>query len=257
MSAIRVEVKGEQPTVLGIGFIPIETSPEFIALRELSLQPGNLVHGVTIATDQLQSELQKGLLRCAITTARRFTHTFLAFALLSKEPLPQRYQQAHHHGPKIESKVQSQDDLNFTVVCSREKLLAKFPGQLAAVGPYFWNDYFANAASQYVLNERDEFREVYGIPIGRPLEEIVPVHRADAWDDPYGDEVDLYIRRDQDGLIVPQSCWSAIIIPEARWPELEKHAHLLPPVPVFNTTCDRLNLSLIAAYNISDYLSSH
>lgn len=142
----------------------------------------------------------------------------VCFALLSSECLPDRYEDAFHYGPGSALSVH-----RLAVVVSTEKLLAKFPSQVFAVGEVFRKREYHLRKSRYSIKDNC----VFDIPI------------SDICDNAFLDEVRLY-PSDVKTATVTKDLWDGIVVDFDYLKRLSvylKEQEIDRAIPVFTPFC--------------------
>lgn len=197
--------------------------PNSIEIAERVLAPGNLVFGCNITN--IRSLLEQGIRPASVVGKDSLaTPDNLCFALLSDHPLPERYQGALHYAP---GGILGGHTLG--IIVAREELLKIFPGQVFAIGAFFWERIRAHRLHyQYKPCEKT----VFDIPIKVPNTNFV-----------FSDEVRVYPRDIRQAAVQP-SRWTGLIMEKFHYQHLKmflKGCELPKGVPILSDKCALLN----------------
>ncbi|MBI2600008.1 hypothetical protein HYW43_03770 [Candidatus Daviesbacteria bacterium] len=200
-------------------------------LSEGIFREGELVHCVAKDAAQVISILREGLKTPHAVGTRTYSNTDnqICMSLLSKRGLPQRFQdtQAASYG-HVDDNLKSPYVwmLHVGIVISRERLLAKFPSQVTAIGDFFWSTDFL-AYSHYEFDEQR--KSVYGIPI--VISDDLRYRMVD--------EVRLTPVDIRNAAITPDM-WTGIVVKGASLPAFQKcveESGVDLPLPIFTPDC--------------------
>ena len=109
---------------------------------------GNLVFGGSLrklpSYTTLGIRTPNGLKALGIPSSPLDSEDDICFALMGNRPLPKRYQDAMHYGPRG---LLSVHDLG--IVVSREALMQAYPGQVLAIGLDFYTAFDAHPGKRW------------------------------------------------------------------------------------------------------------
>lgn len=195
--------------------------PKSRELTERAFQPGNLIYGGHL--DDFRSYLETGI-RPPVALGNRFSRTpdKICLAVMSDRDLPERYNRAFHYAPGG-----PMDIGNIGIIISRTSLMNILPGQVLAIGKFFWERGYAYQRRKYNYNRQK--RTIFGFPAVEHLPHEIP----------FADEIRIYPDDPMTAAITPDAWVGIVVEPYARpmLSELIAGMDLERQIPVFSPRC--------------------
>lgn len=169
-------------------------------LAETAFQPGNLVHGTRLGS--LPRLIDEGIQTGHRHKPNSLTPHDICFALLSTNPLPERYSGSSHRGLNLIQEGWISEGVNILV--SRIRLQERFPKDLRAVGYLFWDEAEFGDNREHMLKSLYEYSSVEESVFGIPIEETNSFVT-------FGEEVRLQIEQDKEDS-VDIDLWEGLVV---------------------------------------------